>query len=322
MSKLSLSVRIAAASLFALSILHVLFWAILAISAQSMHRDYPDTLLFPVASIFSAAGLGGVVTAVGLFKVRAWARIAALVLAALVAVFCVFGVSALLLILAGNTVALLGIASETESKGYLLGLGVLYFCVLCLALWWIYVFSRSSVAAQFSGSSAPIVTSVPKKPVCPPPIALLAWLMIVTGALSAISWPLLLGKIPAMLFNHVFSSQPSQLVWALNTILFLACGVGLLRLQRWSYTGTIALHIFWLVSLFVTQISPQYSRYLGLCLAILGADESATYFINFHLSPLISAIATAVPTALLIAGLFYYRRGFLQAVNDSRHLPS
>ncbi|MBS1842110.1 MAG: hypothetical protein JST77_14815 [Acidobacteria bacterium] len=36
----------------------------------------------------------------------------------------------------------------------------------------------------------------------------------------------------------------------------------------------------------------------------------------------ISAVASAIPTALLIAGLLYYRPGFLKAVADSERFSS
>ena len=314
MSKLSFSVRIAAALLVFFSILHVFFWAIIAISAQSLHRDYPNTLLFPIASVFSAAGLGGLFIGAGLLRGRSWARISTLVLAALVAVFCVLGVLALLLILVGNVAAVLGIEIGPDSKSYLTGMGILYFFVLCIAIWWIYLFSRSSVAEQFTAPSAPIVANVPKKPACPPPIALLAWLMIVSSFLSAISWPLILGKIPAMLFTHIFSSTTSKWIWITNIALFLVCGVGLLRLRRWSYSGAIALHTFWLISVFVMQLSSDYDAYMRRCIETLRLGEAYPALSRIHVSPWASAVTTAVPTALLIAGLFYYRRSFVQAV--------
>jgi hypothetical protein len=132
--------------------------------------------------------------------------------------------------------------------------------------------------------------------------------MIASGALSAISWPLLLGKIPAMLFTHIFAAKASHWIWGVNTFLFLVCGIGLLKLQRWSYPATIALHVFWLVSLFVSQISPLYNRYISLCLSTLSAPNSYISLGMNRFPQWVSAILTAIPTALLIAGLFYYRR--------------
>ena len=316
MVRLTFPVRAAALSILLASVFHIFFWAIMAVAARELPDFYPYTLFLPVACVFSTLGLFGIFVGVGLFRVRNWARLAALVLAALAAAFCAFGILVASLILLESTAATLGIELAANSRRYLIGLDLLYLFIFCLALWWIYLFSRRFVAAQFAESQSPASRLTQKKASCPPPIALLAWLMIGSAALCAASWPLILGKIPAMLFTRIYSPAASKWIWTVNIVLFLACGVGLLRLQRWSYTGTIALHVFWLVSLFVSQVSPAYPRYLGLCFAALQADQSATYFIHFALSSFASAFATAIPTALLIAGLFYYRSAFLKAADE------
>lgn len=319
MQKLALSVRVAAASLLLLSIVHVLFWAVLAVaSREESQGSYPYTLFFPVACVFSAAGLAGVFVGVGLFRARAWARIAALVLAALVGVFSAFAmfVAIGLLVMPGST------ADLSLHTIDFVRLFLVYLVAFSIAVWWIILFSRQKVAAQFSSNLDSLVRPPVKKPSCPPPVALLAWLMIISGLLSAVSWPLILGKIPVMLFVYIFSPIASKWIWIANIVLFLACGVGLLRLQRWSYNGTIALHAFWLISLFVSQLSPLYPQYLGRCFVALQVDQTETYFVHFHFPLWASALATAIPTALLVSGLFYYRRSFLQAVDDSRHLSS
>lgn len=141
--------------------------------------------------------------------------------------------------------------------------------------------------------------------------------MIISSGLSGLSWPLIVGKIPAMLFTHVFSMASSKWIWAANIVLFLVCGIGLLKLQRWSYTGTIALHIFWLVSMFVSQMSPLYDSYLRLCLNALEIPQTYPELSLPRFSPWLTATVSAIPAALLIAGLFYYRRSFLKAAEDS-----
>jgi hypothetical protein len=198
---------------------------------------------------------------------------------------------------------------------------LIYFFVFLITGWWIILFSRQKVAAQFSSNASSALPST-KAPSCPPQISLLAWLMIASGALSAISWPLILGKIPAMLFTHIFSAQASRWIWGVNTVLFLACGIGLLKLQRWSYSGTIALHVFWLLSLFFTQLSPLYNRYLSICLGALSVPDTYISLGIDRLPQWVSVLFSAIPTALLIAGLFYYRPAFVRAVDDSRRLSS
>ena len=317
MPPLTPAVRIAASSVFLLSVAHVLFWGwlCLALHASPVPYEYPYDLVIPILAVIASLGLIGIFIAFGVFRARNWARIAAIAMAALVALFCLFAFLGLAVINSGLLSTGLGI--ETPPRSDLARIGLVYLVIFGLAIWWIFLFSRKTIAAQFSAKGISATSVIPQKPACPPPIALLAWLMIASSALSAISWPLILGKIPAMLFTHIFAAEPSKWIWIANILLFALCSVGLLKLQKWSYNATIALHVFWLASLFFSQLSPLYEKYLGICFTALQAEETMD-FIHFKFPQWIAAVTTAIPTLLLIIGLFYYRRSFLRAVEDSR----
>ena len=321
MPPLTPAVRIGASSILLLSVTHILFWAWLsfAFHASPVPYEYPYNLVVPVLTVVTCVGLIGIFIAVGVFRARNWARIAAIAMATLVALFCLLAFLGLAVVNSGLLSAGLGI--EIPPKSDLIRVGLVYLLIFGLAVWWIFLFSRKTVAAQFSAKGISATSAIPQKPACPPPIALLAWLMIASSALSAISWPLILGKIPAMLFTHIFAAEPSKWIWIANILLFALCGIGLLKLQKWSYNATIALHAFWLVSLFVSQLSPLYEKYLGICFTALQAEETIV-FIHFKFPPWIAAVTTAIPTLILIIGLFYYRPAFLKAVVDSRHLSA
>ncbi|HWZ98066.1 MAG TPA: hypothetical protein VN025_09915 [Candidatus Dormibacteraeota bacterium] len=322
MGQLKPSVRIAASSIFLLSLVHILFWAFLAVVLRKdLPLEFPYNYLIPIFWIIAAAGALGLLVALGIFQARNWARISAIALGVVVAFFCAFGMSVPLLIVFGALpLATLGL--DVRLKNDFVRLFVVYFLVFALAVWWIFLFSKKSTVAQFSTNAGSVAPAEPRKPACPPPIALLAWLMIVSGALSGLSWPLILERIPAMLFTHIFSVDASQWIWGVNIALFLACGIGLLKLQSWSYTGTVALHIFWLVSLFASQVSSGYESYMRICLNALEIPQNYPGLNLLRFPQWASALVTAIPTALLIAGLFYYRRSFNQAVADSRHLSA
>src|SRR5262249_16378026 len=147
------SVRITAASILALSAIHIFFWAALAIAAHSAApATYPANLLFPVATVFSVAGTVGIFVGVGVFRPPAWARIAALVVAALVLLFCGFGMLILATALFGLFGLGLGIEIPITSKTYLISTGLVYLSIFLLAIWWIYVLSRKSVASFFASA--------------------------------------------------------------------------------------------------------------------------------------------------------------------------
>jgi len=317
MPRLPISVRIAATSILLLSFTHIVFWTTVAVLARSFGLNASPHAILPVGMYFiAAAGFGGVVVAVGIFKARNWARVATLVLGALTAFICALALVILFALIAKPNGFSPFDSLVEQNRGNLTWLALIYLSVFLLAVWWVVLFSRKGIAERFSAGPNAVVEATANIQKCPPPIALLAWLMIISGALSAISWPLIFGKIPAMLFTHIFSAQASQLIWSINTLLFFICGIGLLKLQRWSYTGTIALHVFWLVSLFVTQISPLYNRYLALCLVALSPPNAYFSLGLDRLPQWVSAFLSAIPTALLIAGLFYYRPTFLEVAKE------
>lgn len=319
MPKLSPSIRVAAGTILVLSLIHTVVWFYLARSVRdSAAATVSESYLFPVACMFALAGLPGVLVAVGLFNAKNWARIAAMTIGALVGFFCAFAMLGIAVLLGGSNL----IDSELLlNRADLLSVFAVYLLVFAAAIWWVVLFSRKKVASQFLGERKTAGTSAIKRPSCPPPIALLAWLMIGSSALGTISWPLILGRIPAMLFSHVFSANSSRWIWVVNIIFFLACGIGLLKLQKWSYAGTIALHVFWLISVFISQLDAKYGSYLQTCNDALQIRETYPGLSLPRFPPMVNAVVTALPTLLLIVGLFYYRRSFLQAVANS-HQPS
>ena len=321
MPSLTPAVRIAASSILLLSLVHILFFALLAVTIKAdLPPEFPYNYFFPILCIVSAAGLLGVLVAAGLFHARNWARIAAIALAAIVAFFCAFGILVPLVFIFGLVLPTrlgVGVDIPAGNRSDFIRLLLVYLFVFCLAIWWIFLFSKKRVVAQFSANVASVAPVVPQKPACPPPIALLAWLMIISSALSALSWPLVLGRIPAMLFTHIFYAPASSWIWAINLIVFLACGVGLLKLQRWGYDATLVIHVFWTVSLFFSQLSPNYPAYIRECLLSLQFPSTINDPTAFIFPYWLTAILSVVPTLLLVVGLLYYRKGFLKAAAES-----
>src|SRR3981189_3339980 len=167
MPSLTPAVRVAATSILLLSLVHIFFWAMLAITIQSeAPNEFPYTYFAPLFCVIAAAGFLGIAVGTGIFYAKQWARIAALALAALVAFFCAFAMLVSAAVVFGPLAAGLG--------GDLVRLALVYLFIFSLSIWWIFLFSRKSVAAQFSASAVSVAPAGPKKPSCPPSIALLA----------------------------------------------------------------------------------------------------------------------------------------------------
>lgn len=285
------------------------------IPVDDQMAPYALSVVFIFLFLLAAAGIAGFAAALGLLRMRNWGRLTTLVIAGLILCTSLFGLFVSILLMFGS-------AAIPGESGFAFGTGaiLLSLCVLIFAfgLWWIILLNRKNIREQFSPQETNQNHSAADKSRCPPPIALLAWLMVASSILCLISWPLLFGKIPAMLFTHIYLHPASSWIWAINSIFFIACGIGLLKLQRWSYTATIAIHAFWMISLLVSQLSPLYSNYTSECLDALQLTEIiGTSSLSF-IPAWLSATLTALPTALLIAGLFYYRPSFL-AASLARH---
>jgi len=319
MPKPSLAVRFAASSILLLSFVHIAFWALMGFWVHLMGINGNQfTILFVAIGVISVLGLAGVAIAVGVLKAKNWARVGALALGGVSASISAFALFVLFLLIALSPPSFGLLTNLVEdNRGGFVKLGLVYLFVFSLAVWWIVLFSRKSVVAQFSSGAEASISLTASKPVCPPPIALLAWLSIICSALAAFSWPLIFGRIPAMLFTRVYPIQTSQWIWAANILLFLLCGVGLLKLYRWSYDATIVLHVFWTVSLFFSQFSPNYPGYIRACLLALEFPSTINDPTAFVFPYWLTAILSVVPTFLLVVGLFYYRRSFLRAAAEA-----
>ena len=319
MPKLSLAVRFAASSILLLSFVHIAFWALMGFWVHLMGINGNQfTILYVAIGVISVGGFAGVAIVVGVLKAKNWARLGALALGGVSAFISAFALFVLFLLIAIGSPSFGLLTNLVEdNRGGFVKLGLVYLFVFSLAVWWIVLFSRKSVVAQFSSGAEARIPLTASKPVCPPPIALLAWLSIISSALAAFSWPLIFGRIPAMLFTRVYPIQTSQWIWAANILLFLLCGVGLLKLYRWSYDATIVLHVFWTVSLFFSQFSPNYPGYIRECLLALEFPSTINDPTAFVFPYWLTAILSVVPTFLLVVGLFYYRRSFLRAAAEA-----
>src|SRR5262249_45125042 len=99
--------------------------------------------------------------------------------------------------------------------------------------------------------------------------------------------------------------------WYGNGVILLIAGLGMLFLRSWSYPLTIVFHAFWIAASAVSVFTPAYARYERELLAnmeIVGEPNFAATLMPT--SPWISAAWIVIPGALLLWGLFHYRKEF------------
>src|SRR6266852_3734887 len=134
---------------------------------------------------------------------------------------------------------------------------IIYGVPLLIGIWWLILFNRKTVKAQFAGQGESADQGLPRKPACPLPISVLAW-FYVASVLNLVFLPLLPFHIPLFVFGYVLPGSAGRIALIITSLAFAVAGVGLLKLKPWSYSLTIGLQLFWLASGVVSALTPNY----------------------------------------------------------------
>src|SRR5688572_10748296 len=239
----------------ALVLLFGFFAAFMAITARLNPGAFPENqagmpatpfsitaILLGEAVVFFALGVFGIIAAVGLLRLKNWARISFLVFAGLLCFFGVFGVlsSVLVMLLAPQFAQ----ATPQVPAGFfrvMFGIFlVLYLAVSGLGVAWLAYFTRPPVKAQFFGG---VHVAVPRRG--PLSVRIIAWILAVSGGLSLLYLPF---GVPATLFGMVFRGWAARGAFLLLGLTGLLAGIGMLRLRPRAHSLAIGFYIFGIVN--------------------------------------------------------------------------
>jgi hypothetical protein len=256
----------------------------------------------------------GIATGIGLLYLRKWARVSVLIWGGLFVFFGVIGMLFIFLMPFPTNPNARGLPPEAMPEFRLILL-VVYGPPLAIGAWWLFLFSRKSVKSQFTSCVPPADPNVPAKPACPLPISVLAWFYI-TSVLNLLFLPFFPSHVPVMLFGRVL---PPTLGWTVLILSFLAlfvAGVGLLKLQPWSYDLTIGLQLFGLASTVVTVLSPNFKTVMDSFMkefqASLHLPETPFSVGDFSRNYDWAAVFGLVIAGAILGMLVYYRPRFLK----------
>jgi hypothetical protein len=270
-----------------------------------------------VQAFMMCLSLFGVATGIGIIYLRKWARISILIWGGFSVFFGVIGIPvAYLMLLSPNPSApALPVPGMQAVRAILL---VIYGIPLVIGVWWLILFNRKAIKAQFAGGRASADPSSARKPVGPLPIAVLAWFYI-TSVLNLLFLPLLPFHMPLFVFGYVLPGSAGKVVLIITSLAFAIAGIGLLRLKRWSYSLTMGLQLFWLASTVVSVLTPNYSAvmdsYMKEMLASFLLPETHSSPFNFaqHFGWIV--VASLVFAGAILGLLVYYRPRFLEAAS-------
>ncbi len=340
--KRSTSVTVAAALLLAGGLL-VVFGVAMVVVELPRVRTMP--IQPPPRSQELLLGLGiplwAVVTAVGIFRLRNWARISILVLSGFLAASSVFTLVVLIWVL----------PALMETQGRNIPPGTNTFVTLMViavpavplgcAVWWIILFLRKSVRGQFQAaaeresvsSNAGVVSQAPAAtaPAVPAPpaaemsrsrkiptiILTIAVYILATSPLALLGLPSAARlSMPNIFLGILVTGWKAWASLAAMMALQLALGIALLLKKRRAIDGTIAYAVFVLLNSLLYIFSPARDALIAAALRNVPLPPSlpAEFFRHFmHVLLIFSMIFSALIALVALYFLFTRRRAYLSA---------
>jgi hypothetical protein len=186
----------------------------------------------------------GVWTAVGLFRMRGWARASILIFAGIMAGMSLLSVVMISVIPFPPMPAATPNAPRASTIRWVMV--AIYTVPLVIGVWWLVLFNKRSIRAAFANTAAPGEAS-PR----PLSISIIGWWNVLGGALSMIPAAM---QMPAFIAGMVLTGWSATLVYVFFAAVGLYLGWGLLRLDERARVLMIA----WFA------LSAAHTAYIGL----------------------------------------------------------
>jgi len=200
----------------------------------------------------------GIATAVGLFRLRPWARISILSMSVLELVIGI-GSAVSMLILLPNMVG------QRDPHMMAMVSGILIVTLgfpMAIAVWWLVLFLRRGVKLQFSGAG----TTLEAPPTGGRPVSITVIAICLLLGVPGMLWTLYLTfpnqptAIPTMVLGTLVSGWGAAGFGLVLLAAHLALGLGLWRMKPWARNGTIAYSLFSIVNIIATALRPDSFR--------------------------------------------------------------
>jgi hypothetical protein len=250
-----------------------------------------------LTGVYAGFGVWGIVSAIGLLRLRNWARICFAVFGGILAVSSLFGAFGVVMSFLGpSRTELPPNVSPAFITGILAVFAVIALLFAALGIWWLIYFNRSGVKAQFMGEAA---ASAPR--LFPLSITIIAWFLIVGGVSTLFMFML---PLPMVLFGFVFRGWESRLIAALLAGISLFAGIGMLKKRVVANSVAIGYFVVGLLNTVSFWVVPgSFARMQEAMQEIAGGQN---LLLNFSSAPsrlmmLLSVVAMGIALWLLIS---------------------
>src|SRR5262252_3021646 len=227
------SAGIIASAIIALlgSVIAILFGGLMALSglALSTSAAVPSSdqplpsiaVIALMASVEVGFGLWGIASAMGLVRLKNWARQCFVIFGGLLAFLSFGSASGLLFAAIAQPSTLPPNVSPGLYRTIILGFTVVSVIGFAIAIWWLVYLNRASVKAQFGAGAV----AAQQRPF-PLTVSIIAWIFIVGGVMTAVQ---MLFSYPLLIFGIVLRGWAAGLALAIFAAISLSAGIGLLK---------------------------------------------------------------------------------------------
>jgi hypothetical protein len=285
-------------------------------------------LMAAASLVYLLPAIWGLTTAIGLWRLRNWARISVIVFSVLLSFM---GAVTGLVMLVMPFPSVPG-SDPTAMATVRIVMGGFWLTLMGIGIWWLVFFTRAKVAEQFarpSQASSRMVSAqetqptdgrIPelggvRKTTRPLSITIIAWLLLV----GCLFMPLaLVFRMPAAIFTSLVAGRTAFLVYVCFIVAQLCIGVGLLRLKPAARTGAIAYFVFGFANTAVFYLAPgSHARLAALMESersifpwMRQLQDQAQYQIDLTPSLILGSLVGLVLIAVQVYFLITRKRAF------------
>ena len=268
--------------------------------------------------MIAACGGWGFASGIGLFRYRSWARTSTL---AWSGITLVFGSLVFLAMLAIKIPLPPKAPPQTASLARLF-IALFFGFPNAVAIWWLILFSRTSIRRLFDASPAPpngpldqsgFPVTAPRAHI-PVPVAVVAWVLIGSSVFSLFFLHFQQSRL--LLMGHIFRGPATAAVTvALCAVCFVG-GVGLLRSKLWGFWLVVCYQVFVVVNGTASLLSPD--RHVLIREITASRELKSPHFVlTDQFFDAIIILTLLISAAFLFILLYYRPRPLVDDANTS-----
>lgn len=271
--------------------------------------DWMPVFIYVICAFIVALAVWGISTAVGLIRMRRWARYSILIIGGLLAVFSFIQLMMMLLMMLVPLPVPANVdASQIQTvhtmTRIIFGVMALFYGIVCaVGVSWLIYFNRKMVRDAFTAEPGTIVKS--RRPIL---ISVLAVLNMIGSGCCLL---LIFIPLPALIIGWMLDGWGKMALYLVIAALTASVGVGLWRLKEWGRLLALAMQAFGIVFCGVYMVRPS------LMLRHIAEIQQRMYPMQPQLPP---PFPTSMYSAIfgfdillyiaIVAVLIYYRKAF------------